>query len=175
MAAFWVVCLASSQWYTPPLTLLLCASQMRALIIEAILATDMSNHFEMVNKLKLKLKVGLDFGPPPRAAHAVGGEGGGGGGGGSDEPDPQPTADQQENLTLFMKNALHAADIGSVGKPWALYFAWAQRVFEEFFAQGDREREMGMQVHAASVDNTCGRLGGARAGLRRLLRLHRKA
>merc|ERR1719188_2775842 len=41
---------------------------------------------------------------------------------------------------------LHVADVGNAVKPWTLCFEYANRVLDEFFLQGDREKELGMPV-----------------------------
>ena len=45
-----------------------------------------------------------------------------------------------------MKMALHAADISNPAKPWAVSLKWTHCVLEEFFAQGDAEKERGLPV-----------------------------
>jgi len=42
--------------------------------------------------------------------------------------------------------ALHAADLGGTGKTPALAFEWTERVLQEFYHQGDLERNAGMPV-----------------------------
>ena len=41
---------------------------------------------------------------------------------------------------------IHAADISNPTKPYAVYEKWAVRVVDEFFLQGDKERELGLTV-----------------------------
>ncbi len=43
---------------------------------------------------------------------------------------------------------LHCADLGSPTQPFDLYKQWTIRVMEEFFQQGDREKELGIEVSA---------------------------
>ena len=45
-----------------------------------------------------------------------------------------------------MGNVVHAADLGSTANPPVVYFDWMQRVFREFFHQGERERALGIPV-----------------------------
>uniref|UniRef100_A0AAV2KNE4 PDEase domain-containing protein n=1 Tax=Knipowitschia caucasica TaxID=637954 RepID=A0AAV2KNE4_KNICA len=41
---------------------------------------------------------------------------------------------------------LHCADLSNPTKPLQLYRQWTQRITDEFFSQGDREREAGLQL-----------------------------
>lgn len=45
-----------------------------------------------------------------------------------------------------MANVVHAADLGSTCNPPPIYFDWMQRVFREFFHQGEQERKAGIPV-----------------------------
>lgn len=47
---------------------------------------------------------------------------------------------------VMIKNFLHAADISNPTKPWALCKTWSDRVLQEFFVQGDRERREGLPL-----------------------------
>lgn len=53
---------------------------------------------------------------------------------------------------------VHCADLSNPTKPLQLYRQWTDRIMEEFFSQGDRERERGMEIsamcdkHNASVE-----------------------
>ena len=44
---------------------------------------------------------------------------------------------------MFERMLVHLADIGHPLRPWAIHFAFSQRVTEEFFRQGDEERRQG--------------------------------
>ena len=41
---------------------------------------------------------------------------------------------------------LHAVDVSHPTKDWDLHREWTARCMEEFFKQGDREREMGLDI-----------------------------
>ena len=47
---------------------------------------------------------------------------------------------------LVLKTILHAADVSNPAKEWKMYNEWTDRVMEEFFNQGDKEREAGIKV-----------------------------
>lgn len=43
---------------------------------------------------------------------------------------------------------LHCADLSSPTKPFPIYKQWTYGVMEEFFKQGDKEKELGIEVSA---------------------------
>ncbi|KAM3143121.1 hypothetical protein pb186bvf_004707 [Paramecium bursaria] len=47
---------------------------------------------------------------------------------------------------ICMDALLHGADISNPFKPWNNYYAWTIRVLEEFWQQGDREKELGLPI-----------------------------
>lgn len=55
---------------------------------------------------------------------------------------------------------VHCADLSNPTKSLELYRQWTDRIMEEFFHQGDRERERGMEIspmcdkHTASVEKS---------------------
>eukprot|EP00929_Paragymnodinium_shiwhaense_P055346 TRINITY_DN27732_c0_g2_i1.p1 TRINITY_DN27732_c0_g2~~TRINITY_DN27732_c0_g2_i1.p1 ORF type:complete len:870 (+),score=176.97 TRINITY_DN27732_c0_g2_i1:76-2685(+) len=52
----------------------------------------------------------------------------------------------QQNSMLFLELFLHLADVSNPLKPFEICKAWAWRVLDEFFAQGDKEKELGIPV-----------------------------
>ena len=46
----------------------------------------------------------------------------------------------------MLKALLHFADLSNPAKPWALCKRWSDAVIEEFFAQGDLEKQEGLPV-----------------------------
>ena len=48
--------------------------------------------------------------------------------------------------TKVMCLLLHSADVAHPTKEWSLHKEWTARCMEEFFSQGDREKEMGLDV-----------------------------
>ena len=91
----------------------------RTLVIDMIMGTDLANHFEQLSQIQTKT--------------AEGAEG-------------LQLCGEKCDLALFMGNVVHAADLGSTANPPPVYFDWMQRVFREFFHQGDRERALGLAV-----------------------------
>merc|ERR1719321_1340959 len=51
-----------------------------------------------------------------------------------------------EHKILLMDNFLHSADVSNPCRVWDVSHAWAQCVLEEFFAQGDQEKMLGVPV-----------------------------
>lgn len=55
---------------------------------------------------------------------------------------------------------VHCADLSNPTKSLELYRQWTDRIMEEFFQQGDKERERGMEIspmcdkHTASVEKS---------------------
>ena len=47
----------------------------------------------------------------------------------------------EEDRDILLKTILHAADLSNPAKPWPISKAWSDRVIEEFFNQGDREKK----------------------------------
>lgn len=56
------------------------------------------------------------------------------------------TKDDKSHRMLLLQVLLKAADIGNPGKPFEIAKYWANMVQEEFFAQGDTERENGLPI-----------------------------
>ncbi|KAF8770383.1 Calcium/calmodulin-dependent 3' like protein [Argiope bruennichi] len=85
--------------------------EFRSLVIEMVLATDMSSHFQQIKTMKTLL-CHSDF----------------------------SAMDKAKVLSLM----LHCCDISHPAKDWNLHFRWTQRLMEEFFRQGDKEKELGL-------------------------------
>lgn len=110
-------------------------SKTRQLIVALILATDTQTHLEALAEFRMRLNamesaqsatVDIDKGDasPPGF-------------------DPLANAkDQQEALAIMFR----AADIGHSAKLWSMHEAWSIRVSEEFHAQGDEERRLGVPI-----------------------------
>ncbi|KAJ3126011.1 cAMP-specific 3',5'-cyclic phosphodiesterase 4D [Nowakowskiella sp. JEL0407] len=89
----------------------------REQVIEMVIATDISMHFQTLSSFKNKVVVSknFDFNIP-------------------------------DDRALLWKTIIKAADVNNVTKTWDLYRQWLDRLTEEFFRQGDKERELGMQI-----------------------------
>merc|ERR1719159_2202175 len=51
-----------------------------------------------------------------------------------------------DNKKLVLNLIIHSADVSNPCKPWKACSKWAFRVLEEFFAQGDQEKALGIPV-----------------------------
>ena len=45
-----------------------------------------------------------------------------------------------------LRMGMHCADVSNPAKPFAVYEKWVERVMEEFYQQGDKERELGLSI-----------------------------
>jgi len=96
--------------------------QIRKTMISLILSTDNTQHFNLKRELE-----------------AIN----------SKRDQKQPTAsssDPERDRLTIMKCVLHAADISNPAKPWALARKWSDLILEEFYLQGDKEREKGLEI-----------------------------
>ncbi|QDZ19910.1 3',5'-cyclic-nucleotide phosphodiesterase [Chloropicon primus] len=91
----------------------------RKLCISLVLATDMSKHFALLGKFRSRVA------DSSNAAEAF---------------NPKDPKDRESVLVMAIK----ASDIGTQGKVWSLARKWATVVQEEFYSQGDREKELGL-------------------------------
>ncbi|KAK7800490.1 hypothetical protein U0070_024270 [Myodes glareolus] len=68
--------------------------------------------------------------------------------------------DNYADRIQVLRNMVHCADLSNPTKPLELYRQWTDRIMAEFFQQGDRERERGMEIspmcdkHTASVEKS---------------------
>ncbi|CAG9319423.1 unnamed protein product [Blepharisma stoltei] len=97
----------------------------RKLIIEMILHTDMTMHFEALGKFNTRLNLG------------------------------DLSLDNHEDKFLILSMGLKCADIGHSAKIPQLHEKWSLLLIEEFFKQGDLEKEMNMQVSMYCDRRTC--------------------
>lgn len=51
-----------------------------------------------------------------------------------------------ENHQIILNNCIHSSDISNPAKPYVVYKKWVSLVFEEFFNQGDLEKQKGIPV-----------------------------
>ena len=69
----------------------------------------------------------------------------------------------KQDLSVFFKvlqNMVHCADLSNPTKPLPIYRRWVDRIMEEFFLQGDKERDQGLDIspmcdrHNATVEKS---------------------
>ena len=93
-------------------------NSIRSMVIEAVLHTDMTKHFASVGHLKtLLLTIPME-----------------------------ELKEDSNNSWAIGHFLLHLADISNPAKPGDLAVQWTDRCLDEFFQQGDKEKEMNLPV-----------------------------
>eukprot|EP00929_Paragymnodinium_shiwhaense_P089005 TRINITY_DN49278_c0_g1_i2.p1 TRINITY_DN49278_c0_g1~~TRINITY_DN49278_c0_g1_i2.p1 ORF type:complete len:886 (+),score=216.87 TRINITY_DN49278_c0_g1_i2:176-2833(+) len=124
-------------------------------IIEAILHTDMTNHAPMVKELQMLYQMNTEIfdtaGSVSKRDSVESGRRGA-------SLQSMKTEDVQlsaaavnvfsrpEVKTLAMNCMLHSADVSNPCREWQTTKAWAMCLLDEFFAQGDLEKSLGIPV-----------------------------
>uniref|UniRef100_A0A8C4ICM2 Phosphodiesterase n=1 Tax=Dicentrarchus labrax TaxID=13489 RepID=A0A8C4ICM2_DICLA len=104
---------------------------LRQAIIDMVLATEMTKHFEHVNKFVNSINKPL--------AESV-----------------KSVLTSPENRILVKRMLIKCADISNPCRPQELCIEWAGRISEEYFAQTDEEKRQGLPVVMPVFDrNTC--------------------
>lgn len=109
---------------------------LRKMVIDIVLATDMSKHMNLLADLKTMVET--------KKVTSSG----------------VLLLDNYSDRIQVLQNMVHCADLSNPTKPLQLYRHWTDRIMEEFFRQGDRERERGMEIspmcdkHNASVEKS---------------------
>lgn len=101
----------------------------RRRMIDAILATDMATHTKNINQIKSKTE----------AYKIRDGEN-------LERLQNEDLSKLYENQQMVLSFCLHCADISNPAKPFVVYRKWVSLIFEEFFEQGDREKEEGLPI-----------------------------
>lgn len=104
--------------------------EVRKYCIETILHTDMMGHQAMVKDLQMLFQMNSEiFTNCSMGVEAQ-----------------MEVFSTPEHKILLMDNFLHSADVSNPCRVWDVSHAWAQCVLEEFFAQGDQEKMLGVPV-----------------------------
>uniref|UniRef100_A0A8B9LV89 Phosphodiesterase n=1 Tax=Astyanax mexicanus TaxID=7994 RepID=A0A8B9LV89_ASTMX len=113
---------------------------LRQAIIDMVLATEMTRHFEHVNKFVNSIN-------KPMAAIEDDG---------SDCEGQANVRNSPENRLLIKRMMIKCADVANPCRPLQLCIEWAGRISEEYFAQTDEEKRQGLPVVMPVFDrNTC--------------------
>ncbi|KAI1280904.1 cAMP-specific 3',5'-cyclic phosphodiesterase, isoforms N/G [Halotydeus destructor] len=94
----------------------------RKMSIDMVLATDMSKHMSLLADLKTMVET-----------KKVAGSG-------------FLALDNYTERIQVMQNMIHCADLSNPTKPLNLYKNWVDQVMEEFYQQGDKERQYGLEM-----------------------------
>eukprot|EP00753_Platysulcus_tardus_P022015 PLAT9195.2.p1 GENE.PLAT9195.2~~PLAT9195.2.p1 ORF type:complete len:780 (-),score=322.07 PLAT9195.2:526-2865(-) len=91
----------------------------RALIIDIVLATDLAGHFGYVSKLRSLM-----------------------------DPDTGLSELElsEQNKLLILQMAMKTADVAHPTKKWRVHAKWTKAIAAEFYLQGDRERELELEI-----------------------------
>ncbi|CAG5896893.1 unnamed protein product [Menidia menidia] len=95
---------------------------LRKLVIDMVLATDMSKHMNLLADLKTMVET--------KKVTSLG----------------VLLLDNYSDRIQVLQNMVHCADLSNPTKPLELYRKWTDRIMVEFFTQGDREREKRMEI-----------------------------
>ncbi|XP_072546999.1 3',5'-cyclic-AMP phosphodiesterase 4C [Salminus brasiliensis] len=109
---------------------------LRKIVIDMVLATDMSKHMNLLADLKTMVET--------KKVTSLG----------------VLLLDNYSDRIQVLQNMVHCADLSNPTKPLELYRQWTDRIMVEFFTQGDRERDRGMEIspmcdkHNASIEKS---------------------
>ncbi|XP_061078852.1 cAMP-specific 3',5'-cyclic phosphodiesterase 4A-like [Conger conger] len=109
---------------------------LRRMVIDMVLATDMSKHMSLLADLKTMVET--------KKVTSSG----------------VLLLDHYTDRIQVLRNMVHCADLSNPTKPLGVYRQWTERIMQEFFRQGDKERERGMEIspmcdkHTASVEKS---------------------
>ncbi|XP_076783299.1 high affinity cAMP-specific and IBMX-insensitive 3',5'-cyclic phosphodiesterase 8B isoform X10 [Arvicanthis niloticus] len=120
---------------------------LRQAIIDMVLATEMTKHFEHVNKFVNSINKPLAAEPwSDRLFQSEG-----------SDCECNPTGKNfPENQILIKRMMIKCADVANPCRPLDLCIEWAGRISEEYFAQTDEEKRQGLPVVMPVFDrNTC--------------------
>ncbi|KAG5442912.1 cAMP-specific 3',5'-cyclic phosphodiesterase 4B [Clonorchis sinensis] len=95
---------------------------LRRMVIELVLATDMSKHMSLLADLRTMVE-----------AKKVSGSG-------------VLNLDNYSDRIQILQNMIHCADLSNPAKPLRLNRKWTSRLMEEFFRQGDKERSLNLEI-----------------------------
>jgi len=118
--------------------------EVRKHCIETILHTDMVNHQNMVNRLQMLYRLNSEVFAGSEGASSVD----------SKAPPEIEVFSDPDTKKLVMETILHSADVSNPCRAWEVTEQWAELCMREFFAQGDREKELGIPVQILNNRDT---------------------
>ena len=90
--------------------------EFRKLLVQTILATDMSNHFSIISIFESRIGTG------------------------------RLSNENAEDKMLLMRVMMKCSDISNLSRPFDIAKKWANACINEFFSQGDLEKKKGMPI-----------------------------
>lgn len=102
----------------------------RALVVDLVLGTDMAVHGELMTQLSAA------FDPVKQAEGDTG------------------VVIASQDVDLVLQMVLKCADLGHLASAWDLHVQWVLRLQEESFAQGDREKALGLHPTSFLCDRS---------------------
>mmetsp|Transcript_27404 Transcript_27404/g.63176 ORF Transcript_27404/g.63176 Transcript_27404/m.63176 type:complete len:1200 (-) Transcript_27404:425-4024(-) len=127
--------------------------ELRRLLIELVLATDLAMGFDVITAFKARFSKNEPSVPDQsHRNHRRGSSGSasasrrGSESVGSEQGRVSPDMGQGPDKEVFLKMAIKCADLAHVAKPFDTHEKWSSLLCEEFFAQGDIEKERGLSV-----------------------------
>eukprot|EP00931_Biecheleriopsis_adriatica_P102608 TRINITY_DN77553_c0_g1_i1.p1 TRINITY_DN77553_c0_g1~~TRINITY_DN77553_c0_g1_i1.p1 ORF type:complete len:774 (+),score=150.41 TRINITY_DN77553_c0_g1_i1:102-2324(+) len=109
--------------------------RLRSLIIDLVIGTDMANNGKIVSTLTEALDSFFARQELEASDVTV-----------ADSKKPAFLPRTPREAVTLLQTAMKCADLGHLTLPWDLHLLWVRRLESEFFAQGDRERELGLPV-----------------------------
>ncbi|KAI8905347.1 hypothetical protein DFJ77DRAFT_435422 [Powellomyces hirtus] len=106
----------------------------REQVIDMVLATDLSQHFSVLTQFKSRVS-SASFSPE----------------------------EGKEDRWLLWKILIKLADVSNPSKDWRVYGTWVRLILEEFYMQGDVERERGMEI-SSFMDRNSPSIPGSQNG-----------
>jgi cAMP-specific phosphodiesterase 4 len=95
---------------------------LRKMVIDMVLATDMSKHMQLLADLKTMVESKKVTG------------------------NNIIMLESYDDRIQVLQNMIHCADLSNPTKPLDIYIKWTDRIMEEFWRQGDKERDLGLEI-----------------------------
>lgn len=111
--------------------------EVRKVCIETILHTDMMSHQAIVKDLQMTYQMNSEVFQNSQNSDSKGQ---------GEAAAEVEVFNQSDVKTIILNCMLHAADVSNPCRAWEVSHDWAMKVVEEFFDQGDKERDLGIPV-----------------------------
>ena len=95
---------------------------LRKMVIDMVLATDMSKHMQLLADLKTMVESKKVTG------------------------NNIIMLESYDDRIQVLQNMIHCAELSNPTKPLDIYIKWTDRIMEEFWRQGDKERDLGLEI-----------------------------